>query len=70
MGNNFYGSLRDESTALPTVKCVLRDSLGYLAVQMLVRREDFDSMSDCDKLTQLESIIDHLHEVYDANHFG
>ena len=70
MGNNFYGSLRDNSASLPTVQCVLRDSLGYLAVQMLIRREDFDSMSDCDKLYQLESIIDHLHEVYDANHFG
>lgn len=70
------GAIVDELTAdffeqndhaLRSSKIVLRDSLGALAVQILVAREDVAHMDYSKMLHKLYDIIDDLHSAYDSN---
>lgn len=51
--------------ALRKPKIILRDSLGFLAVQLLSSREDISNMDYPTMLFKLHEIITNLHDTYD-----
>ena len=58
----------EDSHILPFPKIVLRDSLGYLAVQVLTARNDLTKMSNLEMILELHQIISDLHDTYDSIH--
>ncbi|SDO99640.1 hypothetical protein [Selenomonas ruminantium] len=58
----------DESHSLPSVSLALRDSLSALALQILVARDDFKTLSNKQRMHELYLIIGELHEIYDSSH--
>lgn len=54
--------------ALRPTNIVLRDSLGYLAVQILSKKFDLDIMDYSDMLRELHSIISDLQCEYHQKH--
>ena len=56
--------LAENDNALQHQNIVLRDILGFLAVQILCSRNDISSMNYSDMLCELYKIIDDLHSEY------
>lgn len=52
-------------TSLDEPIYVLRDSLGFLAVQVLSSKKDLSQMNYHDMLNELFDIISELHNAYD-----
>jgi len=60
----------DGAHELQNPSIVMRDSLGYLAIQILSKQHDIGTMDYDEMLRELHQIIIDLHDSYHSQHFG
>ena len=64
MSSSFIWS---ESQSLKEIDLEVRDSIGFLAVQILSQRDDFKKMDKRTMLLELRAIIKELQDAYESN---